>query len=88
MNNLNQKYRVVKNTYFEKCDIKSEKYTIEYYKRTWFGYRWTSIKELVMGFGEYRKEKMEFNSESEAIFAIKMLQMGNLPDGWKKEVSY
>ena len=87
MNGLRNKYRVVKSTYFEKCDVKREVYTIEYYKRTWYGYRWTSIKELVVGWGDISKESIKFNTEAEAVFAVKKLEMGNLPDGWRKEVA-
>lgn len=87
MNKLRQKYRVIKHTYYEKCGDKSEKFSIEYYKRTWFGYRWTPVKELFVGWGDYRNETIMFNTESDAIFAIKKLEMGNIPDGWAKEVS-
>lgn len=86
MNKLKNKYRVVKNTYFEKCDVKNEEYIIEYYKKTWYGYRWTSVKELVMGWGDMTKQSIRFKTEAEAVFAIKKLEMGNLPDGWKQEV--
>lgn len=87
MNNLRQRYRVIKHTYYEKCNVKSEKFSIEYFKRTWYGYRWTSVKELFVGWGDYRNETIMFNTESEAVFAIKKLEMGNIPDGWKREVT-
>jgi hypothetical protein len=30
---------------------------------------------------------ISFKTEAEAVFAIKKLEMGNKPNGWRKEVS-
>ena len=80
-------YRIIKNTYYEKCEVKSEFYTVEYQKPFFhFWKRWVTLKETVSGWGDDYKTAIRFNNESEAIYAIKNLQMGNLSEGWTENV--
>jgi hypothetical protein len=37
--------------------------------------------------GECGKCAITFKTESDAIFAIKKLERGNIPDGWREEVA-
>lgn len=81
-------FRVIKHTYFERCDIKTEQYTIQVKKKfLFFWERWYTIKEMVCGIGDCYKTAIVFKSESEAIYAIKNLQNGYLADGWTGEIS-
>ena len=45
-----------------------------------------TLKETVMGWGDSYKTPIRFNNESEAIYAIKNLQMGYLNEGQSKDV--
>ena len=81
-------YRVMKHTYYEKCDIKKEQYTIQIKKRFLiFWERWYSIKEQICGWTDCYYQPMVFKTESEALFAIKNLEGGMIADGWIGEVS-
>lgn len=81
-------FRTVKHTYYERCDIKKEQYTIQVKKKfLFFWERWFTIKEMVCGWGDCHTTAIVFTSESEAIYAIKNLQNGYLADGWTGEVS-
>lgn len=81
-------FRVVKHTYYEKCDIKREEFTIQVQKSFLFLWKmWYTIKELNCGWGDCHKTPITFKTESEAIYAIKNLQNGYLADGWTGEVS-
>lgn len=80
-------YRIIKHTYFEKCDVNREYYTIQYqYKFLWWKF-WSTIKQMDCGWGDCYKHAIQFNTESDAIYAIKKLENGNIPDGWTQEVS-
>lgn len=82
-----QKYRVIKNTYYEQCDIKRTYFSVERERKfLWWTY-WSSIKEMICGMGDCYKVNIKFETESDAIYAIKKLQNGNIPDGWTTEVS-
>ena len=39
------------------------------------------------GMGDCYKVNIKFETESDAIYGIKKLQNGNIPDGWVEEVS-
>jgi len=81
-------FRVVKHTYFEKCNVKREQFTIEFKKKILWWERWVSVKEVnYCGWSDCYKSEIIFQTESEAIFAIKNLQNGYIPDGWTKEIS-
>lgn len=81
-------FRTVKHTYYERCDVKREQYTIQVKKKfLFFWERWYTIKEMVCMMGDCYKTAITFQSESEAIYAIKNLQNGYLADGWTGEVS-
>lgn len=80
-------YRVIKNTYYEQCDIKRTYYSVEYEQKILWWKIWRTLKELNCGWGDCHKSEMRFNSESDAIHAIKKLQNGNIPEGWIAEVS-
>ena len=85
-------YRVIKHTLYEKCDVKRNYYTVE--KQIIFmGFKWwKSLKETHYGMGDYGmggglKSPISFNTESDAIYAIKKLENGSIPEGWISEVS-
>jgi len=85
-------YRVMKHTLYEKCDVKRNYYTVE--KQIIFmGFKWwKSLKETHYGMGDYGmggglKSPISFNTESDAIYAIKKLENGSIPEGWVSEVS-
>lgn len=81
-------YRVVKHTYYERCDKKNEQYTIQVKKKfLFFWEKWFTIKERICGMGECISTPIKFHTESEAIFAIKNLEQGMIADGWVGEVS-
>ena len=81
------KYRVIKNTYYEKCDIKSTYFTVQYqWKFLWWTF-WFNLDEMNCGAADCYKDPIRFETESDAIYAIKKLQNGNIPEGWVKEVS-
>ena len=81
------KFRVIKNTYYEQCEIKRTYYTVQYeWKFLWWTF-WFSLKEMNCGMGDCYKVNIKFETESDAIYAIKKLQNGNIPDGWTTEVS-
>ena len=81
-------FRIIKHTYYEKCDVEKEHYTIQVKKKfLFFWERWYTIKETVCGWGDCEKREIIFKTESEAIFAIKNLQNGYLSEGYKREVS-
>lgn len=48
---------------------------------------WSTIKELKCGMGDCYRSAIEFQNESEAIYAIKKLEEGIKADGWTEEVS-
>lgn len=73
-------YRIIKETYYKNTIKYVEEYKIEVKKKNFFGkYRWRRVKNHL---GDIR-----FDTEAEAVFAAKKLQMGGLVDGVKKEVS-
>jgi hypothetical protein len=85
-------YRVIKHTLYEKCDVKRNYYTVE--KQIIFmGFKWwKSLKETHYGIGDYGmggglKSPISFKTESDAIYAIKKLENGSIPEGWISEVS-
>ena len=80
-------YRVMKHTLYEKCDVKRNYYTVE--KQIIFmGFKWWKpLKETQYGWGDSLKSPISFKTESDAIYAIKKLENGSIPDGWISEVS-
>ena len=80
-------YRIVKHTYYEKCDVNQEYYTVEKQVKFLFWNIWRTIKELNCGMGDCTKDAIQFKTESDAIYAIKKLENGNIADGWISEVS-
>lgn len=80
-------YRVVRHTLYEKCDIKREYYTIQKQVKFLMWVLWRDIKETNCGMGDCVKCAITFKTESDAIIAIKQLDMGNIPDGWRDEVT-
>lgn len=85
-------YRVMKHTLYEKCDVKRNYYTVEK-QISFMGFKWwKSLKETHYGMGDYGmggglKSPISFNTESDAIYAIKKLENGSIPEGWISEVS-
>lgn len=79
-------YRIIRHTYCEKCDVVKEEFTIEVKKKFLWLDIWSSIKQLDCYAGDCYKSAITFNTESDAIYAIKRLQNGATPDGWSKEV--
>ena len=80
-------YRVIKNTYYEQCDIKRTYFSVQQeWKFLWWTF-WFTLKEMNCGMGDCYKVDIKFDTESETIYAIKKLQNGNIPDGWTSEVS-
>ena len=74
-------YRIVKRISYRKTNKNQEDYIIEVKKKSFFfGEKWYAVKGS-LGYILY------FNSETEAVFAVKNLQMGNLIDGTKREVT-
>ncbi len=80
-------YRIVKHTLYEKCDIKREYYTIQKQVKFLVWVLWRDITETNCGMGDCVKCAITFRTESDAIIAIKQLDMGNIPDGWRDEVT-
>jgi hypothetical protein len=84
-------YRVIKHTLYEKCDVKRNYYTVEK-QISFMGFKWwKSLKETHYGMGDYGmgglKLSISFKTESDAIYAIKKLENGSIPEGWVSEVS-
>jgi hypothetical protein len=80
-------YRVIKNIYYEQCDIKRTYYSVQkQWKFLWWTF-WFTLKETNCGMGDCYKVDIKFETESHAIHAIKNLQQGMLADGWVEEVS-
>lgn len=80
-------YRVIKNTYYKKCENIEEHYTIQKKMRFLFLKWWESVTEVNTDDVDSYRTVISFKTEAEAVFAIKKLEMGNKPDGWRKEVS-
>jgi hypothetical protein len=80
-------YRVVKHTQYEKCEVKREYFTIQKQVKFLIWVIWKDIKETNCGMGDCSENAILFNTESEAIYAIKRLESGNIADGWKNEVT-
>jgi hypothetical protein len=79
-------YRVLKHTYYEKCDIEREHYTIQKKGKFLWWDKWVSIRESICGMGDCYDVPIKFDTESDAIYAIKNLQRGTIPDGWRRKV--
>ena len=80
-------YRVIKNTYYEQCDIKRTYYSVQkQWKFLWWTF-WFTLKETHCGMGDCYKVNIKFETESHALYAIKNLQQGMLADGGVEEVS-
>ena len=80
-------YRVIKNTYYEQCDIKRTYYSVQKERKFLWWTFWSTLKETNCGMGDCYKVDIKFETESHAIHAIKNLQQGMLADGWVEEVS-
>lgn len=80
-------YRIIKNTYYEQCEIKRTYFTVEYEQKILWWKMWIKLKELKCGMGDCYKDSIKFETESDAIYAIKKLQNGNIADGWVEEIS-
>ena len=77
----------MKHTYYKKCDEQRTYYSVEK-QISFMGFKWwKSIKETQYGWGDSYDAHISFNTESEAIYAIKKLESGSIPDGWVSEVS-
>lgn len=83
----NTSYRVIKNTYYEQCDIKRTYYSVQKERKFLWWTFWSTLKETNCGMGDCYKVDIKFETESHAIHAIKNLQQGMLADGWVEEVS-
>ena len=80
-------YRVVKHTKYERCEIKKEYFTIQKQFK-FLGLKWwKTFKAHHMGWEYNFKENMTFDTESDAIYAIKKLENGSIADGWVSQVS-
>ena len=80
-------YRVMKHTLYEQCDVKRDYYTVEKQMRFMGVKWWRPLKETMFAWGDSLKAPISFKTESDAIYAIKKLENGNIADGWKSEVS-
>jgi hypothetical protein len=80
-------YRVIKNTYYKKCTETGAHYTIQKKMRFLFFKWWESVTEVNNDDVNSYRTVISFKTEAEAVFAIKKLEMGNKPNGWRKEVS-
>ena len=80
-------YRVIKNTYYEQCDIKRTYFSVQKERKFLWWTFWSTLKEMNCGMGDCYKVDIKFDTESEAIYAIKKLQNGNILEGWTTEVS-
>lgn len=80
-------YQVIKHTYYEKCNLKKEYFTVQKQVKFLGIKKWKTIKEEVWGYGDSYKIPMKFDTESDAIYAIKKLENGALPEGWKTEIT-
>jgi hypothetical protein len=82
-------YRVVKHTQYKEFEVAKEYFTIQKQVRVLFWKKWRTIDKevntLYIG-GTYRID-ITFDTESEAVFAIKKLEMGAISQGWTKEVT-
>lgn len=80
-------YRIVKHTYYKKCDEMESYYTVEERaKFLWFKW-WSSISETECGTYECGKTPITFKTESDALQAINKIENGNIVDGWISEVA-
>jgi len=85
---MKQIYRVVKHTLYEKCEVNREYFIIQKQVKFLRWTLWKTIKETNCGGeGDCSKSSITFKTESEAIYAIKKLENGNIADGWKQEVT-
>jgi len=80
-------YRVVKHTKYERCDVTKEYFTIQKQFKFFVLKWWKTLKAHQIGWEYNFKEDMTFKTESDAIYAIKKLENGNIADGWVSEVS-
>lgn len=80
-------YRIIEHTYYEKCERARSYFTIQKQYTIWRWKFWFTIKEMNCGMGDCYKDAIRFNTESEAIYAIKKMENGNIPDGWVEQVS-
>jgi hypothetical protein len=80
-------YRTVKHTYYEECNVEGEHYTVQRYKKfLWWKY-WSTLTKTDCSWADCHKVDIKFDTESEAIYAIKKLENGNLAQGWTEEIS-
>lgn len=84
---MKPKYRVIKHSYYEKCNFEKEYFTVQKEVKFLGIKMWKDIKEEIVGYGEFYKIPMKFDTESDAIYAIKKLENGALPEGWKTEIT-
>ena len=80
-------YRIIKHTYYERCDVKRENYTVQVQGKFLMWKIWKTIKQKDCGWGDCYNNPIIFNTESDAIYAIKKLENGNIADGWTEEIS-
>jgi hypothetical protein len=85
-NNMKKKYRVIKNTYYEKGEKKKDHYTVQYQSKFLWWKLWDTITETECEREDCKPFPITFDNESEAINMITNLQNGNKVNGWDKEV--
>lgn len=76
----------MKHTLYEKCDVKRNYYTVQK-QISFMGLKWWRDLKETQYWGDSLKSPISFKTESEAIYAIKKLENGSIPDGWVSEVS-
>jgi hypothetical protein len=81
-------YRVVKHTQYKEFVVAKEHFTIQKQVRVLFWKKWRTIDKKVNSIlGDSYTVDITFDTESEAVFAIKKLEMGAISQGWTKEVT-
>lgn len=84
---MDKVYRVVKHTYYEKSEKKTEHYTIQRQMKFLWWRTWDSIMKTECYKEDCQTVPLTFNNESEAISMINNLQNGHKLEGWDKEVT-
>lgn len=80
-------YRIIKNTFYEKYEVKTEYYSIQI-QRKFLGFKyWSTLKNTQYVWIEKFRDVMSFRTESDAIYAIKKMMNGAKLEGWEETVS-
>lgn len=80
------KYRIVNHTFYDKFNVSSEYYTVQYEWKFIIWKFWSTLKELDCSWGDCCKSAVKFKSESDAVNAVNKLVMGNILEGEEKKV--